>query len=216
LILSPDRCPFALTDATSLTVSGNVSVSAGSASDRFGLKLTTRRSGSNLSIDGVLAGVCYRAGCRIRLVSAGSITEGSAGQITGNSLSGSSVGATSLTGNNAVANLGGFTTNNSDFSLTDDGSLNVHGPVDTGTGTLSLISNFELNIAATLTGATVDLTSTQGDLSESRRGTIVAQLLNVTANTGIYLGSAANKICKVGTDQTASGNNIIFGVGQGC
>jgi hypothetical protein len=50
---------------------------------------------------------------------------------------------------------------------------------------------------------------TTGNATETNAGAIVANLLNVTASTGIDLTSKKNAIQKLGTDKTTTGRNKV-------
>lgn len=87
----------------------------------------------------------------------------------------------------------------------------MDGKVTAGTGTLDLTivgSNHSLAIDSAVTGGTVNLVTT-GEATETNAGAITASLLNVTADTGIKLTSAKNKIKKLGTDKTKTGQNKV-------
>jgi hypothetical protein len=64
-------------------------------------------------------------------------------------------------------------------------------------------------IAGTVTGSTVNLTTT-GKATETAQASIAAStVLNVTATSGIKLTSKHNAIKKLGTDITVSGPNKV-------
>jgi hypothetical protein len=191
---------FSLTDAATLTVNGAVNVSGGK------LTLNTTGTNHNLVVDAALTDT----GRTVDLISAKTISSNGSGIITAGALDGSSVGSVTLTADNLIGRLGAFSTGNGAFSLTDAGSLTVAGAVNAGTGALSLTTLDSGNIAidAALKGATVDLTSA-GNVTESTKGAVIANLLNVAADTGISLTSALNNIHSVGTDTTTSGPNRI-------
>ena len=107
----------------------------------------------NLTIDGAVnLGTSYA-----EFYTGGTLNETGAGAITALAITGSSVGATTLNGSNAIAYLGGFTTANGTFALTDSQSLAVTGAVTSGTGNLTLTTGAgeDLAIYAPLSGATV-------------------------------------------------------------
>jgi len=108
---------------------------------------------------------------------------------------------------NDIVDLGAFAAGS--FALTDAEALTVKGDVDTGSGTLSLKTNVgNIAIDGSLTGGTVDLTAA-AKATEKSSGAIIANLLNVTADTGITLTSTHNDITNIGTDQTNTGPNRI-------
>jgi hypothetical protein len=124
------------------------------------------------------------------------------------------VGTTKLTSTkNTITDLSTFSTGgNNAFELTDDHALTVDGTVNAGTGALDLTavgSNHSVVIDSAVTGGNINLVTT-GEVSESSAGAITAStILNVTADTGIKLTSAKNKIKKLGTDKTKTGPNKV-------
>jgi fibronectin-binding autotransporter adhesin len=189
-----------LTDDHNLIVTGAVKTSST-------VTLTTTGSGHTIAVNNELKG------STVDLVSAASISESAGGNIDAKSLKGSAQGAVNLTSVlNAVISLGAFTTAGKNFSLTDDHNLIAKGVVNAGAGTVSLAkvgTNHNLAIAGTITGSTVDLTTT-GAATETKKASIAAsKVLNVTANSGIKLTSKHNAITKLGTDTTTSGPNKV-------
>jgi hypothetical protein len=171
------------------------------------VELTTKGSGHDIAVDAKLEGGT------VELASAATITESSAGDIDATKLEGSSVGSAKLTSaKNTITDLSTFTTGgNNAFELTDDHALTVDGKVTAGTGTLDLTTTgtkHNLAIDSAITGGTVNLVTT-GEATESSAGAITASLLNVTAGTGIELTSTKNKIKKLGTDKTTTGQNKV-------
>jgi hypothetical protein len=192
---------FELTDDHDLVVDGTVN--AGSHT----IALTTKGSGHDIAVDAKL-----EAGT-VKLASAATVTESSAGDIDATKLEGSSVGTTKLTSTkNTITDLSTFSTGgNNAFELTDDHALTVDGTVTAGTGTLDLTTTgtkHNLAIDSAITGGTINLVTT-GEATETSAATITASLLNVTADTGIELTSAKNKIKKLGTDKTKTGPNKV-------
>ncbi len=190
---------FHLTDAHGLTLTGVVDTGTGN------LALTTTGSGHNLVIDQALTGHT------VTLTSAAQILSNSGGKITATTLTGSSHGTVTLSAANAIADLGAFTTANNAFHLTDAHGLTLTGAVDTGTANLALTttgSRHNLVIDQVLTGHTVTLISA-AKVNETTAGAIVADKLNVSAQTGITLTSPSNDITTLGTDTTTSGPNRV-------
>ena len=193
---------FELTDDASLTVDG--AVSSTSAANTH---LTTSGTGHAIAVDAkVTANAVY-------LVSAGAITESSAGDLDAKTLTGSSDGNAVLTSaKNTLTDLGAFTTGgNNAFELTDDHALTTDGTVTAGTAALDLTTTGtgnNLAIDSAVTGGTVSFVTT-GEATESSTADITAAKLNVTANTGIELTSTNNHITAVGTRHTNSGPNKI-------
>jgi filamentous hemagglutinin family protein len=189
---------FSLTDDADLTVTGAVDVGS------HNINLMTISTGA------ITLNAALDAGT-VSLDSADTITEGSSGAIVASTLTGYSLGAVDLSSNNnLVESLGAFSTNNhDDFALVDEQALSVSGAVNAGTHDVSLTTTSgDIAIDGELEAGTVDLTSA-GEATESSSGTIVASLLNVTAQTGISLTSSNNNITTIGTDMTTSGPNDI-------
>jgi hypothetical protein len=192
-----------LTDAQSLYI-GAGGVNAGSGT----LTLTTTGAGHNLSVTNALTGGI------VDLVSAGTIKESGAGLITASAhLAGSSVGGATLTDANLIGGFDAFTnTGGGNVSLTDAQSLYIGaGGVNAGSGTLTLTTTgagHNLSVANTLTGGTISLTSA-GNVTEGSSGAVIANLLNVTADSGISLTASANDITTIGTNHTNSGPDVI-------
>jgi hypothetical protein len=77
------------------------------------------------------------------------------------------------------------------------------------TGALELTTvGSKHNLEAAITGGTITLVTT-GEATETSKGAISANLLNVTADSGIELTSKSNKIKNLGTDKTKSGPNKV-------
>ena len=99
---------------------------------------------------------------------------------------------------------------NSTFS--DNTALTVAGPINTGASDISLTTTGTGN-DMTITGSvqtsgTLTLV-TSGAANETNTGAIIANTLNVTAQTGISLTSPLNMISHIGKDKTKSGPNNI-------
>jgi hypothetical protein len=137
---------FELTDDHDLTVDGTLN--AGTHT----IELNTKGSGHDIAIDAKLEGGT------VKLTSAATISESSAGDIDTTTLEGSSVGTVKLTSaTNTIADLSTFSTGgNNAFELTDDHALTVDGKVTAGTGTLDLTtvgSGHSLAIDSAITGS---------------------------------------------------------------
>ena len=114
-----------------------------------------------------------------------------------------------------ITTLSNFTSGGTAFNLSNSAGLTVTGTVkDTG-GTITLTTTAgNLNVNGTLTAVTDSLVSA-AKITEGTPGSVTAtKILNVTANTGINLGSTHNHIKKVGTRKTNSGPNVIAGIGM--
>ena len=200
---------FALTDAQVLTVAGDVETDATTGTTNTAtagdLTLTTAGASDNLVLNANLIGHT------VTLTSADTIGQ-SGGIITAATLTGSSVGDTTMNKANKITDLGAFTTSGGNFALTDAQALTVNGAVDTdvtpGTtntataGALTL--NSDLAIDADLTGSTVDLISA-GVITEGSGAVITAATL-----TGSSVGDTtlndANLIANLGAFATSGGN----------
>ena len=185
---------FTLNDATPLSVTG--AINAGTNN----LTLTTTGANNGLSINAPITGGT------VDLVSAGALTQNSAGIITATTLTGSTNGSATLADANAITSLGAFATNNGALSLTDAAALTATGSVNTGTGNLTLTTTGAINslsIDAPTTGATVDLVSA-GTLTQNGAGIITATTLTGSTNRSATL-SDANAIANLGAFTTNNG-----------
>jgi len=187
---------ISLTDRESLIVGANVDSGTGN------LSFATKGAGHNIEITGALT-----AGDKIGLNSSGSIGQSGAGAITAMKLAGRAAGATTLNGANHIGSLGDFTNTGGNFALTDKESLTISGTLNTGSHNQTLqVTAGNIDLTGALDGNTVTLGSATGEVFGA--GTITADLLNVTANTGIDL-TGANDIGTIGTNQTNSGPDVI-------
>jgi hypothetical protein len=179
---------FALTNAQALVVTGPVDGGASTA-------LTTTIG--DLAINGAVNGTTTT------LTSAGAITEGAAGSITANLLTGHSVGNTTLDGDNHINILGSFS---ADFSLTNGQTLTVAGPLDGGPVVALTTTAGDLIINGAISGTTTTLTSA-GAITEGADGVITADTL-----TGSSAGSTsllgANEVAALGAFTT--GGDFVF------
>lgn len=173
-----DANGFALSNTQALTVTGVVNGGASAA-------LTTTQGG--LQIDGTVSGT------KVALHSAGAIAKGAAAVLSAGTLSGSSVGTTTLDGINHVATLGDFTA--AGFSLKNADALVVSGAVDGGN-----LAQFEttgnLAINGAISGTTVALNSTAA-ISQGASGRITATTLS-GRSTGATALTGANRIDTLG------------------
>ena len=173
---------FSLTDDATLTITGTLNAT--------GETVTLTTTGNGLVLDAALTGAT------VDLVSTGTIDEDNgAGSITANALTGSSGGAVTLTGTNAIANLGAFATGNNDFTL-DDGALSITGNLDAGSGTVDLVSTGmidEDNGAGSITAN--ELTgSSSGDVTLTGTNAIAALGAFTTDNNGFTLDDGSLSI----------------------
>jgi filamentous hemagglutinin family protein len=128
----------------------------------------------------------------LSLTSTNTITQTAA--IDAASLSGSSIGGTTLNGPNEIGDLGAFTNlSTGGFALTDDETLTVNGAVGSGSGTLALTTvgaGHNILVDQTVTsGSTVDLVAS-GEIGESGSGLITAPMLTGSSSGGTSLSSA--------------------------
>ncbi|WP_369418051.1 beta strand repeat-containing protein, partial [Dyella mobilis] len=169
---------FNFTDGQSLTVNGTVNGNSTTT-------LTT--TAGNININGALDG------STVALYSAGAIGEGGDG-INANTLTGSSAGATNLTGINQIDTLGSFTANG--FSLVNARTLAINGPVNGGSSLALTTSNGDMAINGTVSGSATSLNSA-GTLSEGSAGSIAAGSLSGSAGGGTTL-TGQNKVGTLG------------------
>lgn len=189
---------FSITDDANLTVIGAV------ATGSHAINLTTLSTGA-ITLDAALNAET------VSLDSADAIIENDTGAVVASELAGFSLSTVDLSSNNnLVGSLGAFSTNNhGDFTLVDGQALDVSGVVNAGSHNISLTTTSgDIAIDGELEAGTVDLMSAE-QANESSSSTIVASLLNVTAQTGISLTSSNNNITAIGTDTTVSGPNDI-------
>lgn len=154
--------------------------------------LTTTGTSSNIIVDAALTGTA------VELNASGTLNQNSAGIITTTYFSGSSVGNATLSANNVIAELAGFTTSNGALTLNDTEALIVTGAVNTGSGNLSLTTSAgnSMTLYASLTGATVDLVS-GGALGQNGNGIITATTLTGSSVDRVTL-TAQNVITDLG------------------
>jgi hypothetical protein len=125
------------------------------------------------------------------LNSSGTISEGSGGRITAGTLTGQSVGATTLNGTNRIGALDSFTAAN--FSLSNAQTLAVTGPVNGGASTTLTTTAGDLAVNGAVSGTRTTLNSA-GAISEGAGGVITAGTLSGNAAGPTVLGSAASRI----------------------
>ncbi len=201
---------LSITDAkaTGLTVSSAVQAGSGNT-----LTLTTK-AGGDLTLSATL-GAPLGA---VVLSSAGALSQ-TTGQIITASLSGSSTGGASLTGNNFFDNLAGFTNSgagNVSVSDAQPTGLTVSAAVDAGAGgnTLKLTTSgggIALSANVTATTGTIDLVSA-GAVSQSA-GIVTATTLNGSSDGGAVL-SAANKVAAFSSFTNTTSGDIVFSDAQ--
>ena len=180
-----DSGGFSLNDTQALTISDEIVSGPGN------LSITTTSGG--ISVESLLSG-----GNLVVLHSAGTISETGNGQIEANTLTGSSVGATTLTGANYVGALGAFTnTGSGGFALTDEEFFTVNGAVSAGSGDLTLTAEGGNILIAKLisTSGTASLTASateevNGTIKESGAGAIDAATLTGSADGATTLNGA--------------------------
>ena len=158
---------LALTNGQALTVMAGTTVDGGANT-----ALTVTGSNGNLTIDGTLKGTTTT------LKASGAIDEGAQGALIAGTLTGNSIGSTTLDGTNDVDNLGNFTA--AGFSLTTDSGLTVvaGSTVDGGaTTTLETTgAGNDLTIDGTVKGGLATLVSS-GAIAEGANGLVQANSL---------------------------------------
>ena len=178
--------------------------------------------GSSVAISGLVTD--GGSGTVSLIASGGTISE--SGSVIAGTLSGSSTGATSLTGSNTIATLGTFTA--SGFTLNDSAALTVSGVVNGGTsasitdtalltiqGTVSATAIALKGSSVAISGlvtdggsGTVSLIATGGTISEG--GSVIAGTLS-GSSTGATGLTGSNTIGTLGTF-TASGFTLNDGI----
>ena len=121
---------FALTDLQDLAVLGAVNTGTGN------LTLT---SGGAINLYAPVTGAT------VDLVSGGAIGQNNAGTIMASTLTGSSQGSAILLAQNAITNLGSFSTNNNPLALTNAQNLTIDGAVNLGTSYAEFYTGGTLN-----------------------------------------------------------------------
>jgi filamentous hemagglutinin family protein len=180
---------FSLNDGQALTVNGSVNGNSSTA-------LTTTSGG--ITINGTVIG------STVALNSAGSISEGSNG-IQAGTLTGSSIGATTLNGANQIGSLGPFTANG--FSLTDAQALAVNGAVSGGSSLALTTTSGGIDINSAISGTATSLNAA-GALSEGAGGSITAATLSGNAG-GVTTLTGANKVGTLGNFRSLSGFSFV-------
>ncbi len=190
---------FSLNNTQALDVAGQVDSGPGS------LSLTTTSGG--ITIEETLS-----AGNQVALHSAGAISETGSGQIEASTLTGSSVGASTLTGANYVSALGAFTnTGSGGFALTDEEFFAVNGAVSAGSGDLTLTAEggniLITKLVSTSGTASLSASATggvNGTIRESGSGAIDAATLTGGADSTTTL-TGANQIGALGAFSNTGG-----------
>ncbi|MGB3838351.1 MAG: hypothetical protein WA930_04510, partial [Rhodanobacter sp.] len=170
---------FSFNNTQTLTVNNAPSANGGAGN----LALTTTGASSDLILASNLVGNTVT-------LSAGRNINQTAGAITATTLTGSSVGSTTLNGANLIGTLGSFTA--AGFNLTNAQALAVNGSVNGGASTSLTTTAGDLAINGLVKGATTTLVSA-GAITEGAGGSITANLL-----TGHSIGNT-----------TLDGNNHI-------
>ncbi|MGN2253712.1 beta strand repeat-containing protein [Frateuria sp. GZRe12] len=194
---------FALTNGQALAVNGSLNVGTGSialTTTTGALNMNSALSGGSIALDSAANLVLGKAinANTLSLKSAGSISQTATGLITAGTLSGQSVGATTLNQANAISTLGNFSADS--FSLTSTSALTVAGTVDGGAST-ALAAGGNLRINGTVKGDDTKL-SAGGTISEGASGNVVADTLTGQAGGAVTL-NGANHIGTLGNFQAA-------------
>jgi len=179
---------------------GNITVAAPIAWSNSRLKLDAF---GDIDIDAAITG----SSAALILVAGGLVNQSSGAAISVASLSGSTIGAVTLTAINQIGTLGTFATGGGDFALTDNETLTVTGAVNAGTGDISLTTTGAgdgIVLAAGLTSAdTVDLVSA-GTIAHSSAGIITATNF-MGSSVGNTLLTGANEIADLDGFTTTTG-----------
>jgi hypothetical protein len=177
----------------------------------------------------------------VTLASTGTIDEdGGVGSITAQELTGSSSGTVTLTGTNAIAALGAFSTGGGDFALYN-GAISIVDALNAGTGTVDVVSTGSIDEdsgvgsitaaklegssvgGATLTGANAvgnlgDFTNTSSggvSLTDAHALTVSGTLTNqVLANTTLTTTGAGSDLTITGTIN-ANANYVLTTTSSG-
>ncbi|MGB3269665.1 MAG: filamentous hemagglutinin N-terminal domain-containing protein, partial [Rhodanobacter sp.] len=180
---------FAFNNAQSLTVSNAPSANGGAGN----LTLTTTGASSDLILASTLTGNTVSLG-------AGRNISQTAGSIQATTLTGSSVGSTTLNGANQIGTLGSFTA--ATLALTNAQALAVAGPVDGGASTALTTTAGDLAINGAVKGTTTTLTSA-GAITEGAAGVITAGTLT-GSSAGATTLNGANQIGTLGSFTAAN------------
>ncbi len=180
---------FGFNDAQTLTVNNAPSANGGAGN----LTLTTTGGNSDLILSSNVTGN------KVTLA-AGRTLNQTAGVIEATTLTGSSVGDTTLDGANLIGTLGSFTA--AGFALTNAQSLAVFGAVDGGTSTSLTTTTGDLAINGAVNGSTITLTSA-GAISEGAGGVITAGTLS-GSSVGNTVLNGANQIGTLGSFSAAN------------
>src|SRR6185312_7567892 len=137
-LLATESGTVTISDASTLTVAGSISSAGGNQS----------LSGTSLALDGKIDAGAGRA---TLTATAGGITE--TGIITAATLTGSSHGDVTLTGNNAISTLNGFDTNGHAFTLADGSALTVAALLATESGAVTINDSSTLTVVGAINSA---------------------------------------------------------------
>ena len=195
-----------LIDSAALTIGTVGSVSGLKVSGQAILK--TIGTNSDVSVDDELSATAL-----LTLVSSAGIFEDSDTSISAPVFTGSSATGVDLQGTNRIGVLHDFTNRGTgDITIVNDQTLSILGSITEvrDGGAISLTTtraNLVVGGAGSLSASTINL-SAGSKAIENSTGKIKADLLNVTAESGIQL-IGNNNITAVGTDHTDSGPNTI-------
>jgi hypothetical protein len=184
---------FSLVNAADLSVNGPLQITSPSG----GVSLTTTSgiltvnsvlSAGAVSLDsaGNLALAHEVSGGLVTLASGGTISQTASGKLTATTLTGHSVGSTTLNGSgNKIGTLGSFTA--AGFGLTNSQSLSVAGPVNGGASTSLATTAGNLAINGAVNGTTTAF-NVAGNITQGGGGVITAATLRGTAGGAVALG----------------------------
>ncbi len=194
-------------------IAGGVLTLPSSAIDTGTADLTLESNGGALAMSGALSGANVTLSARdglainqnvtatgVASLSSGSTISRGGGAFTANTLTGSSVGNTTLTGTNYIGALGSFSA--AGFSLANTQALAVIGPVNGGTSTALTTTAGDLAINGAVGGTTTMLTSA-GNITEGAGGAITAGALT-GSSVGNTTLTGANHIGTLGSFNAAN------------
>ncbi|QNK01456.1 filamentous hemagglutinin N-terminal domain-containing protein [Dyella telluris] len=142
----------------------------------------------------------------LSLVASGGAISQTAGVLSTPVLTGSSQGATTLTGVNRVGQLAGFTANG--FSLANTGALLVGGPLDSVGRVALSTSGGDLTLQGAVNGTDVSLVASGGAVKQSG-GALVANSLSGSSTGASALNQRGNAIGSLGNYSSGGDFSLV-------